>query len=407
MSEALPEPWQFLLEPGGQRLLKDLGDETEASLSSIEIVTQLRSKGLSAEHASALLSQATLRKRAFTKFGDAANTMLFTQAGLEQSTRAIVANTHAERFARVGLGSVVDLGCGIGAESRAFAAADIRVQSVELDPVTAEIARFNLRGYPAASVILADAEQFELGDAESAFLDPARRTAGLHNTTRITNTDEYTPSLDFAFGLGAKLPTAIKLGPGFDRKRIPIDAHAQWTSVDGEAVEMMLWFGALAKAGIRRSALIIRGQTTHELAAPHDSEDAPVRELGEFLYEPDPAVIRARLIGHLSRSIDAANDLGMLDERIAYLTADTVVETPFAQGFRIREVLPASESRLKKALRERRIGRLEIKKRGMDVDPAALRKRLALRGELEATLILTRTSVRGKTERVALLADRL
>jgi hypothetical protein len=67
------------------------------------------------------------------------------------------------------------------------------------------------------------------------------------------------------------------------------------------------------------------------------------------------------------------------------------------------DVLPASENRLKKALRERNIGTLEIKKRGMDVDPAQLRNRLNLRGDEAATIILTRSA----TDRVAVLVERL
>jgi hypothetical protein len=58
---------------------------------------------------------------------------------------------------------------------------------------------------------------------------------------------------------------------------------------------------------------------------------------------------------------------------------------------------------LTKALRQRGIGRLEIKKRGVDVDPAALRTRLKLSGSESATLFLTRIGAR----RVAILADRV
>ena len=47
--------------------------------------------------------------------------------------------------------------------------------------------------------------------------------------------------------------------------------------------------------------------------------------------------------------------------------------------------------------------RLEIKKRGVDVDPAQFRRKLELRGDAEATLILTRIGAK----RVAILADRV
>jgi hypothetical protein len=191
----------------------------------------------------------------------------------------------------------------------------------------------------------------------------------------------------------------MKLGPGHDRDQIPIDAEAQWVSVEGQVVEMGLWFGALARRGILRSALLLTRDGVHELTAPADSDDAAVGELGQYVYEPDGAVIRARLIGDLARSLNAL----MLSEGIAYLTADTLAPTPFASAFRVLETLPFDEKKLRLALSERHIGTLEIKKRGVDVDPATLRTRLKLKGPESATLILTRA----RGHRVALLVERI
>ena len=57
---------------------------------------------------------------------------------------------------------------------------------------------------------------------------------------------------------------------------------------------------------------------------------------------------------------------------------------------------------LRRELAARDIGVLEIKKRGVDIDPAVLRPKLQLRGEHSAVLILTRAA----GEKVALLAER-
>ena len=90
------------------------------------------------------------------------------------------------------------------------------------------------------------------------------------------------PSLDFAFGLAERLPTGVKLAPGIDRDLIPADAEAQWVSVDHDVVEVGLWFGALARPGIRRAALVVNTAAggASELTAEADSEDAAVRPLG-------------------------------------------------------------------------------------------------------------------------------
>jgi hypothetical protein len=169
--------------------------------------------------------------------------------------------------------------------------------------------------------------------------------------------------------------------------------------VDGQLVEMGLWFGAVARPGVRRAALVLAGGGAAELVAGGDSEDAEVRPLGEYLYEPDGAVIRSRLIGDLARATGA----GMVSEGIAWLTSDQPVRSPFARGFRVRETLPFDESKLRRLLRDRGIGSLEIKKRGIDLDPAILRKRLALKGKASATLIATRVAGR----HTAILAERV
>lgn len=411
-----PPGWEILLRDEGRQHLRAIAADLAAGASLEHAGARLRAAGVAPESVAALLTQTELRAKARTKFGEAADRLLFTPAGLEQASRASVAALHAERFAAAGCRAVADLGCGIGTESRALIAAGVGVLPVEIDPFTAAIAEANLSvaGIPPASltasnlsaqagapvrVDVRDAEQADLTGADAAFLDPARRTAGHRETRRFTSPHDYSPSLEFAFGLGDRMPTGIKLGPGFDRELIPPEAEAQWVSVDGQLVETGLWFGAVARPGVRRAALVIRGAERHELTAPGDASDVEPRPLGEYVHEPDGAVIRARLIGALADRLGA----GMVSEGIAYLTSDTAVPTPFAQTFRVLERLPAGEKPLRRALAERGIGRLEIKKRGVPVDPAALRTRLRLRGSGSATLILTRA----QGAHVALLAERL
>jgi hypothetical protein len=380
----------------------DLLDSLPAWTSSADIVrtvADLRKQGHSPGLVAAVLSQSKLRAKARAKFGEFADRMLFTEAGLEQSTRLRVAALHAGRYARAGLRHVADLGCGIGGDALAFAAIDLEVTAAEADEVTAAIAAFNLTPFPRVHVLHARAEDVALAGIDAAWLDPARRTTAGGTTTRLSDAADYSPGLDFAFGLAERMPVGVKLGPGTDRDVIPSGTEAQWVSVDGDVVELVVWTGALARPGVGRAALVIRGDAAHELIAPADSEDAPVGPLGDYLYEPDGAVIRARLIGDLAR----ANGAWMLSQGIAYLTADREVDTPFARGFRVIERLPADERHLRQALHSRDVGTLEIKKRGVDVDPAALRTRLKLKGETSATVVLTREEGR----HVALLVERL
>ncbi|WP_374954464.1 SAM-dependent methyltransferase [Microbacterium sp. MYb62] len=391
-----------LLTPAGLELLDAVGP-IESTADVARGVSRLRAAGHSPELVSAVVGQAHLRSKAVAKFGPFATRMLFTRAGLEQATRLGVAARHAQRIRHAGLTGVADLGCGIGGDSLAFAGAGLDVLAVDADEVTAAIAAYNLAPFGESAAV-------RHGTAEDAFaaledtgtraiwMDPARRTSGHSETKRVT-ADDYSPSLDWAFDVAARTPTGIKLGPAHDRDALPADAEAQWVSADGSVVELVVWSGALAREGVRRAALVIRDDRSHELTAPADAVDEPVRELGAFLHEPDGAVIRARLIGDVARSLDA----GMLDEHIAYLTSDAALTSPFVQSFRVRETLPANPKAISAALKANGIGRLEIKKRGVDVDPAAFRRKLVLRGDQEATLILARIG----DQRRAILADRV
>ncbi|WP_396668789.1 SAM-dependent methyltransferase [Microbacterium sp. R86528] len=387
-----------LLTPEGLRLLDEVG-EVSSSDEALRAVSQLRKAGHSPDLVSAVVSQAHLRVKAQAKFGEFASRMLFTRAGLEQATRLAIAGRHAARFRDAGMTRVADLGCGIGGDALGLAALGLRVDAVDMDEITAAVAAYNLAPFgDAVTVRHGSAESCDLKEVDAAWLDPARRTAG-HSETSRTRPEDWSPSLDWVFDLATRLPVGVKLGPGLDRTLIPDDVEAQWVSADGSTLELVLWSGALAREGVRRSALVMRGDSAHEMTSGADAEDEPARELGAFVHEPDGAVIRARLIGDVARSLDA----GMLDEHIAYLTSDAAVTSPFVQSFRVREVLPIKTKALNSALRTQNIGTLEIKKRGVDVDPAAFRRTLTLRGDASATLILARIG----NKRVAILADRV
>jgi hypothetical protein len=170
--------------------------------------------------------------------------------------------------------------------------------------------------------------------------------------------------------------------------------EAEWVSDGGEVKEAALWSGRLATTS-RRATVIGHGG----LATLTDAEDpgGETRDVGEFLYEPDGAVIRAGLVTAVAAGVRG----GLVDDHIAYVTSDEAFRTPFARGFRVVETLPYREKALRAALRERSIGSLTIKKRGVGVVPDELRKRLSLTGDQAATIVLTRARGHG----VALLVE--
>lgn len=352
---------------------------SEDDPESLTAASRMRN-GYGSELAAAALTQAALRRQAKAKFGDAALEMFFTRAGLEQATRPEVADHHAQRFLRAGVRRVVDLGCGIGSDSMAFARGGLNVVAVDIDPVTAAVAQANLAG--CAEVICADASDVAeqlIMPGVGVFCDPARR----NDHGRVWRVEDFLPAWSIVMDLlDGERTAGVKLGPGLPHSLIPQAVEAEWITHRGETVELGLWAGPGSSAG-RRSALIMPDARLTVTDAPPPA----VRELGRYLYEPAGAVIRASAIPDLGNQLGA----GLLHRQVAYLTSDQLCDTPFATAFEVRQRLPFHLKVLRGWVREAEIGILEIKKRGIDVDPADLRKRLRLAGPNTATLVISPT----------------
>jgi hypothetical protein len=376
-----------LLSPEGQSLLAEVAIDTKTDV--VKTVSRLRALGHDAGLVATVLTQAKLRARAKAKFGEFANSMFFTEDGLEQASRLQVAALHAGRFRTAGIEEVADLGCGIGAESLALAAIDLNVTAVELDEVTAACATYNLAPFDNARVENGDVTKLDLTGFESQFFDPARRELGTgrQKATRKFDPTQFSPNFDWILSEAGKRPTGIKLGPGHPHEAIPEGCEAQWISDHGDLVELTLWFGSLARPGVARSALLITDGASFELQSSEaNPAHAELREIGEYIYEPDNAVVRSHLIGVLADSLN----LGLIAPDIAYLTGDYLLESPWLRGFRVLETMAFDRKKLKARLQELGIGILEIKKRGSDAVPEVLRKELQLKGKRAATLIVTR-----------------
>ncbi|QNE18948.1 class I SAM-dependent methyltransferase [Kribbella qitaiheensis] len=366
----------LLLDPIGSTVLAE-ACSAYAPGGELKLVEKLRRR-YEAAVVTAAITQASLRHRAVAKFGaeDAAR-MYFTPDGFEQATRSTVGNHRAARIAAtMPEASVVDLGCGIGGDLISAARAGLRVTGVERDPETAAAARANLAalGLPG-EVVVGDAEAHDVTQYEVVFADPARRADG----KRVFDHNAYSPPWSFISAL-LERTACVKVAPGIPHDAVPAGVEAEWVSDAGEVKEAALWSGKLYGGTARRATLLPGGAT---VASAPEAVDGPV---GRYIYEPDGAVVRAGLVTAVADAVGG----WLLDLRIAYVTADELVATPLASAYEVVEELPYREKALRAWVRAEGIGTLEIKKRGVDVDPAVLRRRLAPKGAASATLIVTR-----------------
>jgi SAM-dependent methyltransferase len=304
---------------------------------------------------------------------------------LEQATRRGVAARHAARFAGAGVASVADLCCGIGGDLLELAGAVDRVLGVDRDPVTAAVAQANVDALGVGArveVRCEDVTAVDLAGWDGVFIDPSRRRSG---GRRTFDPSGYSPPYDVVLDLAGRVPaTGAKLAPGIPHEVLPADAEAEWVSDGGDVVECALWFGPLA-SGVRRRATLLPSGATLTADAFTPGAVGPVRR---YLYEPDGAVIRAGLVAEAAALVDG----NLVDQSIAYVTADALVATPFMTAYEVIDVLPFGLKRLRALLRSRGVGRLTVKKRGSAITPESLRQQLRLSGPEEATIVLTRVA---------------
>lgn len=374
------ETFEQLLTPAGRLLLEEIADRAGVE-SDLGLGTRLR-RTFAPDLVAAAVTQNHLRGKAAAKFGPLGRELFFTHDALEQSTRSAVADHRARRLAASGAVAVVDLGCGIGGDLLALGRAGLRVRGIEIDPVRAAIARANLAAAGIEGTVeVGDAETAVIADDEVAFIDPARRDA----RGRTFGTADLQPSWDWIRGQ-LRGRCVAKVMPGLAHSDVPSEVEAEWVSDGGALVEAALWGEPFATT-TRRASLLPAGVTLVEAGEP-----VAVASVGAHLYEPDDAVLRAGLVGEFAATIGG----WLPDPHIAYVSTDARQATPFGRGFTVVEELPFREKPLKAALQARRVGTLTIKKRGVEIVPDQLIKRLKLTGSEKALVIMTRVQGAGR-----------
>lgn len=372
----------WLLTPEGAALINEATALTAASNNpkDLSIGTALR-RSHSGDRVAAALTQVELRQRATAKFGHEATKMYWTPDGLQQATRKAVAEHRAGRLRAAGLPNLIDLGCGVGGDLIAAARAGLTVVGVDIDPLRVAIAQANLAALDLGGVVAErDATTIDLSPFAVAYIDPARRSP----RGRSFNPNHWSPPWEFVQQLFRR-DSCVKVAPGIPHERIPEDVEGEWVSDHGEVKEAALWSGRLQSAHRRATVIGNGGLAT---LTDEDPSTTTITPMDNFLYEPDGAVIRAGLVGAVAAGVSGA----FIHSKIAYLTSPQPFRTPFATTYVVEEELPYRTKDLRAELRKRDIGRLTIKKRGVAVVPETLRRELALQGDNEAIIVMSRSS---------------
>lgn len=366
----------FLQTDQATNVLRSLAVETINDKNHLRLAAHLRKK-FATDETSVLLETVRLRQKAVSKFGSDAAKLFLTADALEQASHPLVVK-HC-RF--TSYSEVIDLCCGIGTDSFGFARNGVQhVIGVDIDPIRVRMAQLNAQALGLdIEFFVGDATEYYISTG-TIFFDPARRDDG----KRIYHVEQYQPPLSTLKKWQAS-EVVVKLSPAVDMNELrDYNGKVVFVSVKGELKEALLHVGDAYSASTL--AVVIHDEHVYryeraELPKPRNTS-VPLN----YLLEPDPAVIRAGLVKDLAQWVSATQ----LDDQIAYLTSENDLLHPAIRAWRIREWMPYNLKALRTALRERNIGNVTVKKRGMAITPEELTAQLKLKGSESCTLVLTR-----------------
>lgn len=377
------------------------------SVSSELRAIELLRKKYSGEVARFIIEQSKLRKKAENKLPqNIVNVLIYEKEALEQASSWQISQYRIEKAKKIfpKAKRVFDLGCGIGIDSLAFSKY-FDVISVEKEIDRFEICKYNLEKTKIqgkASVLHADIQELvnEIKPEDIVFLDPSRR----EDSKKLRSIFDYQPSLEIIKSILKKtLNIIVKISPAVDMQEL-LNAefssgfNLELISEDNQLKEAVLWFGERdtnkSIATILPQKVSIQGDIDDKISFSeylYDSDEIDDKDyrnkdqiinennlIGKFLVEPDASIIRAGLIDKLKESLA----LEKIDNSIAYLVSDRKLnekELYYFRNHRQFRVVSVNENN-EKAIIEMLLAFdydfVDIKKRGVGIDPDIIQKRI-------------------------------
>ncbi len=326
-------------------------------------VARLR-KRCTLEQSRAVLELTELRRRARAKFSRA-DLMFFDRIGYEQASGEVVADYKAQKIRLFRTDErILDLCCGIGGDTISLAGV-AGVTAIDASDVRVRMTDLNLRAYQRRDQCELVCEDLNVSRLEGGIyhFDPDRRAGSEKRTVKL---EELQPGKEFIERLLREVPDGVtKLSPGMEFDNLPWEGEVELVSHKGQCRQLLVWTGKLAVVKLRATSLPSSASLTDEMPVAFN-----VSDIQQYLYDPDPAVSRLRLLGQLA----AEMNLNFLSPGQIVLTADELVIHPLARAYRVEEVMPYHEDKVKKYFKEGEFGPVTIKPRGVDVNVDKLSK---------------------------------
>lgn len=332
----------------------------------------------------AALSVHEARQRAADLLPNADHLWL-TRVGLEQSTSREVAAHKAKRFSQ--FANVFDLCCGIGVDAAAIA------EHSHVTAIDSAAAMCLRTAWNAAIWNRSDHVRTQCDDVTSldwadkiVHVDPDRRSGRDRPTKRL---ELYQPSLEWMQQLTRTAAGGgIKISPASNFLQKFPGCEIELISLKGECREATVWFGSLAGQHAFRATALPTGESIS--ADPLSAWTNVVPAAAEYIFDPDPAIVRSGLIDVMAEQ----HSMQRLDAEEEYLTGAECVTSGFVTAFRIEAVFSGNLKELKQHLRTAPSTHYEVKCRRIPTNADAVRRQLPTGAAAPRVIFFARISGR-------------
>jgi len=357
-------------------------------------------KSFSEEERRAIMDYIPLVKKFREKF-NFQEFLLCDKLALEQSTAYDISKWKAKLWPSSGC--VHDLCCGMGGDSF-FIPNSLELTGIDMSEERLQMYAYNMNAFQKrANVLQADVRNLSGITADYFSIDPARRKLESENQRQFEN---LTPSLSEILNLAKKYRGGmIKLPPGYPIDEIPLDAEIIYLGSKQDCRECLILLGELVQNPGKIRTVILDKEKSFEFISAFDRttlEKEQILEEGplqKFISEPCSLFIRSKLFTQFAKEWNAK----ILSKGIAYLTTEEPISHIGFSSFTVLDSVPLGTSAVKNMLKKHGIGKLTLKKRGVEIIPEEEIKRLKPKGKNEGILFYTRIA----GEKTAILTQRI
>ena len=380
---------KILLQSGIQALLAEYGTDDPATF-----VMQFH--GRKELPIRAMAEQLACRQKAVKKLPIFSQyNLLYTPLALEQSSGERTAIYKASLMSGKKL---IDLSGGLGVDTMFLARTFQEVVYCERDSLLCAVVEHNLKVAGVDNVEVKNGDSISLlaeypdNSFDWIYVDPARREEGRRSIALEAASPDVVASHDLLLRHAQRV--CIKASPALEigglKKLLPALHTIVVVSVDRECKEILLLLErAYASDGPVQVKAVCLNSDSEEITEVVGGRDVPkvvAASVKEYLYEPDPAIIKARLSAVLARD----SGLQFVNKSVDYLTSDRKIEAFPGRSFRVVECVPYKPKSFRAFLERHAIAGASIQRRDFPLSAEELRKKYRLLESERAFLFFTR-----------------